>query len=77
MTGAEIFDLIIGNTGIDKEHLRITCGYKEIIPNDQTYKLKDEELLLTKLRLLGGSATSERNTEPNANSELDNWDLLL
>ena len=77
MTGDEIFDLIKGDTGIDKEHLRITCGYKEIKPYDQTYKLNDEELLLTKLRLLGGSASSERNTELTANSELDNWNLLL
>ena len=37
MTGAEIFDLIKGETGIDKEHLRTTSGYKEIKPYDQTF----------------------------------------
>ena len=72
MTGAEIFDLIEGDTGIDKEHLRITSGYKEIKPYGQTYKLNDEELLLIKLRLLGGSASSERNTESTENSTIDN-----
>ena len=77
MTGTKIFDLIVRDTGINKEHLRITSGYKEINPNNQTYKFNNEESLLIKLRLLGGSALSEGITKMTDDSTVDNWDLLL
>ena len=31
-------------------------GYKEIYPTDQAYYWKQEELIVTKLRLLGGGS---------------------
>ena len=72
MTGTEIFDLIERNTRIDKEHLRITSGYKELKPYNQTYKFNNEESLLIKLRLLGGSALSEGITKTAEDSIVDN-----
>ena len=72
MTGAKIFDLLIRDTGIDKDHLRITSGYKEIIFCNKTYEFNNEESLLIKLRLLGGSTISERFKQANDDPTVDN-----
>ena len=72
MTGAKIFDLLIRDTGINKEHLRITSGYKEIIFCNKTYEFNNEELLLIKLRLLGGSTLSKRLKQTKDNPAVDN-----
>ena len=72
MTGAKIFDLLIRDTGIDKDHLRITSGYKEIIFCDKTYEFTNEESLLIKLRLLGGSTIAERFKQANDDPTVDN-----
>ena len=72
MTGAKIFDLLIRDTGIDKDHLRITNGYKEIIFCNKTYEFNNEESLLIKLRLLGGSTISERFKQANDDPTVDN-----
>ena len=72
MTGAKIFELLIRDTGIDKGHLRITSGYKEIIFCNKTYEFNKEETLLIKLRLLGGSSISKRFKQANDDPNVDN-----
>ena len=72
MTGARIFDLLSRGTGIDKEHLRITSGYKEIIFCNKTYEFNNEETLMIKLRLLGGSTRSEGLKQTADDPNIDN-----
>ena len=35
MTGKEAFELVTEWIGVKKDHLRLTCGYREIYPNEQ------------------------------------------
>ena len=72
MTGARIFDLLSRDTGIDKEHLRITSGYKEIIYCNKTYEFNNEETLMIKLRLLGGSTRSNGLRQTADDPNIDN-----
>ena len=46
-------------TGIDRKHLRITSGYKEICPTKQTLYWKQGDKLEVKLKLLGGGREVE------------------
>ena len=35
MTGEETFEIITESLGVNREHIRLTCGYREIYPNKQ------------------------------------------
>ena len=72
MTGAEIFELLSRETGIEKEHLRITSGCKEITFRNKTYEFNSEETLLIKLRLLGGSTLSDGLMQTTDDPNVDN-----
>ena len=65
MNEEALYKLIYQWMGIDRKHLRIMSGYKEIYPTDQAYYWKQEELIITKLRILGGGR--DMNVTQNEN----------
>ena len=53
--GERLHDLIQSHTGIKRNHLRITNGYREIHPTKEIENWKIGEQFTIKLRILGGA----------------------